>query len=356
MDKFSLFVLNIFVNSFLAFFTAAILTEGVIFIYRIRQGRFAAILRMIPILKLPFDLFLYDFSRWCYSHGVNPLTCEEDSRRLSVMFTYVTSIPDQFFLPIASGIQFTAPGNTTFTIADMIGHSIKPGILSYAALIFLALCMGILIRKLIMYWRFVTSLHLQVQVSQCENRKVRNSALMDYLKKGRLKIVTTSSLAGSPFVIGLISPIAYIPLSLSKNLSRKEYEAALAHEMEHIRHKDGLVRLILDFIGSVFWWVPTKWLQKRIEEGQEVGCDLKCRSYGVNPIDLASAICKSAKESLHASQLAFAHHLAKRTIQRRIHLLLKAAPVRFGKKHFLFSCLAAGIAFMVVFLGRFWTF
>lgn len=83
-------------------------------------------------------------------------------------------------------------------------------------------------------------------------------------------------------------------ISFVANISKTQnYEAVLAHEIEHIRHKDSLTRLILDFIESIFWWVPTKWLHKRIEEGQEVGCDLKCKKYGIHPNDLASAICKS---------------------------------------------------------------
>jgi len=126
--------------------------------------------------------------------------------------------------------------------------------------------------------------------------------------------------------------------------------------MEHIRYKDSLVRVILDFIGSVFWWVPTQWLQKRIEEGQEVGCDLKCKNYGINPIDLASAICKSAKNSLGAPRQVFAYHLAKYTIHRRVNLLLQAVPNRFRRLDFSLSCLALGIAFLIVFLGRFWIF
>jgi hypothetical protein len=53
VDKASFFILNIFLNSFLAFFTVAFLIESVIFLFRIRQGRVAATLRMIPIIKLP---------------------------------------------------------------------------------------------------------------------------------------------------------------------------------------------------------------------------------------------------------------------------------------------------------------
>ena len=352
MDKFSLFILNIFVNSFLMFLTVAFLIEAIIFLFRIRQGRFAAILRMIPIVKLPLDLFLYDFTKWSYVHGVNPLTCEEGTRTLSVMCSWISSATDWLFLPITSSIQFTVPGNMTFTIADVIGQSMNSVFLNCFVVLFLLCSLSFMIKKLFEY-----ILHPQARFANpAENRKIRNSSLRDSFKKGRLQIVTSSSLAGSPFVTGLTSPIVYISYSLSKNLSRKEYEAILAHEMEHIRYKDCFVRFILNCIGSLFWWVPTKWFLKRIEEGQEVGCDLKCKSYGVNPLDLASAICKSAKNSLKVSHPPFAHHLAKHPVQRRINLLLKDAPMRLRKTRFVFCFLAAGIALLVIFTGRFWIF
>jgi len=247
------------------------------------------------------------------------------------MCSWVDSAADWLFLPITSGIQFTVPGNMTFTIADVIGQSINSICLN---------CFVVLLLLCSLKNLFLHSLQL----------------LANGLKKNRRQVVVTSSFTGSPFVTGLTSPIIYIPASLAKNLSGKEYEAILAHEMEHIRHKDCFVRFILNCISALFWWVPTKWLQKRIVEGQEVGCDLKCKSYGVNSIDLASAICKSAKNSLKISDQPFAYHLAKHPIQRRINLLLKSAPMRLRKTRLVFCFLAAGIAFLVILAGKFWTF
>ncbi len=356
MDKTFFLLLNIFLNSFLAFFTVLLLIEGMIFLFRIRQGRIAALLRMIPILKLPLDLCLYDFSRWSYTHGVNPLLCEEGSRNLCITLSWTAPVTDWLFLPMTSEIQFTTPGNLTFTIADVIGHTIGPlGLKAFAAL-FLPLCLAFLIRRLFLYYRSLITLNLLAKSSQPVNRKMRNPSLSAYLKTCQLQILTSPTLKGSPFVAGLISSIIYIPKNLSQHLSRKEYEAVLAHEIEHVRCKDSLVRLILDLIGTIFWWIPTKWLCNRIGEGQEIGCDLKCKKYGINPTDLASAVCKSAKHSTTPSNQIFAHHLTKHTIFKRIHILLQPPSVRFKKTRVFFTCLSLAITFLVIFLGRFWTF
>lgn len=356
MDKASFFILNIFLNSFLAFFTVAFLIEGVIFLFRIRQGRFAATLRMIPILKLPLDLYLYDFSRWSYSQGINPWNCEEGTRTLSVTFGWISQITDWLFLPTNSGIQLTVPGDLTFTIADLIGHTINPIILKVFALLMMSFTIDFVIRKLFLYYLSLRALESLAKSSQPLCKKMRNSTLSSCIRKCEVKILTSPTLTGSPFVAGLISSIVYIPNHLSKNLSRKEYEAVLAHEIEHVQYKDSLVRLTLDFIRTVFWWVPTKWLCARIEEGQEVGCDLKCKKYGIDSTDLVSAVCKCAKYSVNTPNHIFAHQLAKHTILKRVNILLQPPSIRFKKMRFAFTCLAFGIAFFVIFMGRFWMF
>lgn len=349
MDKTSFFILNIFLNSFLAFFTVVLLIEGVILLFRVRQGRVAALLRMIPILKLPFDLLLYDFSRWSYVHGINPLLCEEGTRSLSIIFGWMHSVT-------AASIQLTTPGNLTFTLADVIGHQISPLYLKTFTALFIPLSIGFVVRKLILYYRSQITLHALAKNSQPLNRKIRNPSLSFYLKESPLQILTSPRLSGSPFVAGFISSIIYIPKSLSQKLSNKEYAAVLAHEIEHILHRDSWIRLFLDFIGTLFWWIPTKWLRNRIEEGQEVGCDLKCKKYGVNPTDLASAVCKSARHSKTPPNNSFMHHLTKHTLFKRLHVLLEPPSLRFKKIRFVCTWLSLGFAFLTIFLGRFWMF
>lgn len=356
MDKAAFFILNVFLNSFLAFFTVVFLIESVIFLFRIQQGRIAATLRMIPIIKLPLDLCLYDFSRWSYAQGINPLNCEEGTRTLSVMLGWTSQITDWLVLPINSRIQLTVPGDLTFTIADLIGYSINPIILIVFAVLLISFTLTSVIRKLFLYHYSLTALKSLAKSSQPLCKKMRNSSLSSCMRKCGVKIATSPTLTGSPFVAGLISSVVYIPNYLSQCLSRKEYEAVLAHELEHVRYKDGLVRLTLDFIETIFWWIPAKWLHNRIEEGQEVGCDIECKKYGIDPIDLASAVCKSAKYAINTPNHIFAHPLAKHTIHKRVNILLQPPSIRFKKMRFAFTSLAFGIAFLVIFLGRFWMF
>ena len=154
----------------------------------------------------------------------------------------------------------------------------------------------------------------------------------------------------------MISPTIYLPRALLERLTEKEYEAVLAHEAEHLRNKDLAVRWLLEIIGAIFWWIPTRWLRKRIEEGQEVGCDAQCKRYGVDPLDLASALCKSAKMASKSSEPIVAYRFAKPAVQRRIRFLLGWENIRFRTCRQIFSCALFVLAFFVIFLGRFWIF
>lgn len=351
MNSCFVFILNVFVNSFLMFATVVVLIEIVIFLFRIQSGRFTSLLRMVPIVKLPFDLFFYDFSRWSYLKGVNPLAAEEGSRTLSAMIGCPNSISEPlFFLPITSGIQLTVH-NMTFTVADIISYSINSITLSITCSLILLISGCLFIKTILDYLSFI---HHIEEEEKYANKKIRNLFLTRFLKKNGVQIVSSSFFA-SPFVCGLFSTQIYIPEVLCKSLSKKEYQAVLAHEIEHIRYKDNLTRLVLTLISSIFWWIPTKWLRKRIEEGQEIGCDSKCKNYGVDPLALATAIYKSAKFS-KGLENEFTHSLAKHLICKRTDLLLKTNLNKFGKIRSFICCIAAMIAFFMIFLGRYWIF
>jgi beta-lactamase regulating signal transducer with metallopeptidase domain len=357
MEQLSFFLLNIVLNSLLAFLTTLFLIEILIGLFRVKQGRYASYLRMIPIVKLALDPFLYDFSRWSYLQGINPLLCEEGSRTIGVFFGLFPYINEWLALPLLSGIQMTAPGNLTFTLADMIAYITPPLLLHSFAFIFLFVTVMILVKRLTGYLCGVEQLNRLTAWKGRSLKKVRNSALNHILKKYSLKVNVLPDLKGSPFVAGLLSSTIFFPQGLSRLLSQKEYEAALAHEVEHIRHKDNLVRLTLTIICSMFWWIPTHWLRNRIEEGLEIGCDHDCKKYHVDPVDLAAAICKSARHNVQNVSPLLTYHLAKgHQLHRRIDILLAQTSTRFKKTRFVLAAVAACVAIFGIFLGRYWIF
>lgn len=353
MDKASFFLFNIILNSLMAFITVWFLIEGLIFMLRIPQGRVAAILRMIPLVKLLLDVCLYDFAQWSYLHGINPLEYPEGSRILSAMVSWMG---DNFW-PISSGVRLSV-AEMSFTVADLIAYTLPPALLNAMVILIVTISLFLLGRKLQHYHFSLKTLRALMQEAQPVGRKIRNSKVASLIQKRRCQILTGCAFTGSPFAAGCHLPIVYIPEALSQNLSRKEYEAVLVHEMEHLRHKDSIVRCVLECIASIFWWIPTKWLRQRIEEGQETGCDLNCSKYGVDPLNLASAIYKAARQTAVADLPL--NYLAKHPVHRRVKRLLQQPSGGFKAAHFARSLIARGIAlaitFCVLLFGKFWIF
>lgn len=356
MNQIAFFLLNVFFNSFLAFVTAMLLIEGFIALFRIKQGRVAAALRMIPILKLPLDLCFYDFSRWSYIYGINPLLCEKGSRALSIILSGVNSLTDFFSLPLKLAIQCTIPGNLTFTIADLIGYTIPSFYLILFSILLLFCSLSYLIKKSKLYYNSLMTIKALKQHARPMLHTSCNPQFNALIKRTKPSICITQDICGSPFVTGLFFPTIYIPKSLYASLSESEYEAVLIHEIAHIQYRDNIVRFFLDLITAIFWWIPTQGLRKRIEEGQEIGCDSACAKYNIHAADLASAICKTARHMSLSPSPIFAHHLTNNPISKRIKLLLNPHAIRFGKTRFFLNCLASSLAFLIILLGRFWIF
>ena len=353
MDSASFFILNIFFNSLLAFFTSVLLVKSLLFLFQIQHGRTRALLEMIPIFKLPFDLLLYDFTKWSYMQNINPLSFEKGARSLSI-FIELSPLTERLF-PFHSGVQFTLPGNTTFTIADLIGYTFNP-YLNVFSLILIFLCLSSFLKTLVVYYRGKKTLQSITKKADLFTKKIDNPYLLQEMQKRSCRILHASSVHSSPFVAGLFSPIIYIPSHLLFFLSTKEYEAALSHEIEHIRYKDGLIRFLLEIIASIFWWVPTKWLRDKILENQEISCDCNCKRYGVDATDLASAIYQSAAHTKRLHPSIFASHLTAKKTLKRVHMLLHPLTNRWKKLHGICSFCAIILAYILIFLGRFWVF
>ena len=78
-----------------------------------QQSRIVALCLSIPLFKVGFDFFLYNFSRWALSSQINPLLCTPGTRAITASFSYPTSHAPYF--PLNSGIYFTVEGGKTFS-------------------------------------------------------------------------------------------------------------------------------------------------------------------------------------------------------------------------------------------------
>jgi len=76
----------------------------------------------------------------------------------------------------------------------------------------------------------------------------------------------------SPFILGFVKPVIYIPFGLSE----RECAYILQHEAVHIRRKDYLLKAIGFLVLAIHWFNPLVWLAFRLmTKDMEMSCDEK---------------------------------------------------------------------------------
>lgn len=84
----------------------------------------------------------------------------------------------------------------------------------------------------------------------------------------------TTTILTSPAVSGWLKPIIYLPFTVFNQLSPKEAEAILAHELAHIIRHDYLVNLFQSFIEAFYYFHPAVWwISANIRNEREHACD-----------------------------------------------------------------------------------
>lgn len=74
----------------------------------------------------------------------------------------------------------------------------------------------------------------------------------------------------SPFVMGVIKPVIYIPFRLSE----AEQAYIISHEQYHIKRKDNIVKLIAVLITCIYWFHPLVWISYILMiRDMEMSCD-----------------------------------------------------------------------------------
>lgn len=151
--------------------------------------------------------------------------------------------------------------------------------------------------------------------------------------QGREKGVFCSDSVDSPFILGIVKPRIYIPFGLSDEA--REY--VLAHENQHIKRGDHIVKALSFVILAVHWFNPLCWLAFLLmSRDMEMSCDEKVLSVkdGINkPYSRTLLSFASPTEFPKPNPLAF----SESGVKMRIKNALKY------KKPKLFISIIAGI-------------
>jgi beta-lactamase regulating signal transducer with metallopeptidase domain len=323
----------------------ALLVKFLLWAFRIKQPRLQALALSLPLFKVGFDFFLYNFSRWALSSQINPLLCMPGTRAINVSFTYSTPFP------LSSGIYFSVEGGKTFTIADVIALSIDP--LWIKMIVTLAIAVSIGLGGL----RLLQALKAKKQVKEILRNGLPclrgvSCALETALKKSKVQVLV-SNIIDVPCAV---SRSIIFPHNLIQNLSQVEFEAICVHELDHLRWKDSLLRASQRILSTLFWWIPTKRWQSRLELAQELACDAKITKFDLQQIDLAGAIAKAARSAKTNFPLPVMYFVEKGRLLYRIKALVKPASKRSLGLRIAQCVIVFSLLTVIFFFGQFWIF
>lgn len=334
------------------FLTVAFLVQFCLTIFRVKNERVKVYAYLIPFLKLPCDLFFgYYFSNWALAKGLNPIDSPEGTRFLSISTPTWEGIPTTGFTA-----GFHLQDGSTFTIADSLALWLGPLQTAFFANAFLLSLFIALSCWIVSYLRSIQKLKNILASCKFYSRSILNPILNKEIVSAKLKIGISDQIQ-VPCVVGLWRHTILFPSRLIHNLSQNEFEAVLAHELEHTKWYDSFIKFYLNIVNYLFWFVPKQWIKNKLELNQEYACDRYSNSrYGIDTIYLAEAIHKAtySAEKLDTSiGIAFA---TKQGIILRLNKLLsmhmkKESTILFWIKLLLMIVILCGL-----FFGKIWTF
>jgi bla regulator protein BlaR1 len=122
------------------------------------------------------------------------------------------------------------------------------------------------------------------------------NALRDAMAVLRIPLaakIATSDAANGPVLYGIWRPLIVVPRGLMAELSAREFQAVLLHELAHARRLDNLAAVLIHCVVCLFWFNPLLWfMESWLQAQRERACDELVLHTGVQPRVYAAGIVK----------------------------------------------------------------
>lgn len=153
---------------------------------------------------------------------------------------------------------------------DLIQNRTVPA-KSPIGLIWLAVALGILIRKIIMYRRFIK--HVKAGAEPVSDCSLLNTLYEVQWQTGVGKEVElfVNPRISSPMLIGVCRPCIILP---DTDISGKDFRYIVTHELMHHKRRDILYKWLVQFVVCLHWFNPLVYLMSlEISKACEFSCD-----------------------------------------------------------------------------------
>lgn len=224
-------------------------------------------------------------------------------------------------------------------VGDALATPWMPLLLRIAALVYLTLLVGLVIRSILSIDRMRRTTRRLPAADRELTERVR--ALTSKLGlHHRLSVVTTEETT-TPYLFGLWRPTLVLPARVLTRLDEPGLNALILHELAHVRRGDLWIRWILNAARiAFFFWPPVWWVCRRIERLTEMACDqwvvasgcVSRKTYARSLLDVVKAL-GAADRPPAAHALAFGRRGLE--LEERFKMILRtrtlsAKPTWFG--------------------------
>lgn len=276
-------IFHLLLNSLIVFVILTLLIDLFLAVFKITNARLRYLLRLLPILKFPFDLLVFIFFDENLFVNFNPFSCQVYMQDLIASFATLH-------------IQNELAAAEHFIIPKYLASYIPQNLLNIVIISMFVVSSIIILRKVYLFCRSRTYLKKILSSSSPCIRPVYNPTLLNRLKQGNVLIMASDAVQ-IPFAANL--HYIFMPQDLITELSQEEFESVIVHELEHLRWKDPILKMACDLLCALFWWLPSNWWLKRLELEQEDACDAEVYKYGIDVSALATAMVKVIKKAKH---------------------------------------------------------
>lgn len=205
--------------------------------------------------------------------------------------------------------------NTIQTItASLDGSSIKM-ITPWIFGIYLFIIAGKLLKAVYNWHRFKIQFNAGLQRPAVELKLFTELKAYQFGIKRKVKLWLSTSVQ-TPVTFGYFKPIILLPVALLNNISIKQAETLIVHELTHIRTNDYLLNWFLITAETIFFFNPfIISLCKKIKLEREKNCDVNVLSFEYSPAMYAETLLLAER----MKQLKPVFQLA--AVNRKRHLL-----------------------------------
>jgi beta-lactamase regulating signal transducer with metallopeptidase domain len=148
--------------------------------------------------------------------------------------------------------------------------------------------------KILFQFKYINGLKKSANFSQSA---FLTSTLPSQLLKETANIkIGLSNQIDAPITFGWLNPIVLLPIAICNQLTTKEIETILIHEIAHILRKDYIVNIIISLNQTILFFNPFSiLLNKEMSLQREIACDLVVIKNNPQKVEYMNALLKIAE-------------------------------------------------------------